>query len=241
LTPNLVSDVVRPVPAGGYGGSVSARLHELGVEGWQRAVSHPMVLEIAAGTLPHERFRHYFEQNNAYLEEYARAISAIAAKAPDRQALEVLGGSLIQILEVELPANRDFLARLGGDPTAERGVATMEPTTLSYTRHLLAAAALGDTATGLAAMLPCQWSYGDIGASIAGAKPEDPIYADWIAIFADPAYAELVARTTALIDRLALPGEEQFRRLQAIFDASTRYEVAFWDMAYDPSWSSPPA
>lgn len=214
--------------------TVSARLHELGRAGWQRALTHPMVQEIAAGTLPHDRFRHYFEQNLAYLEEYARAIAAITAKAPDRQALEVLAHAFAQIVDVELPANRDFLARLGGDPGAERSVVTMEPTTLAYSRHVLATCALSDCATGLAAILPCQWSYGDIGEQIAGARPADPVYADWIAVFAKPEYAGLVAESTALLDRLADPSEASFARLRAIFDASTRFEVAFWDMSYEP-------
>ncbi|HUZ19216.1 MAG TPA: TenA family protein [Acidimicrobiales bacterium] len=217
--------------------SVSARLHEHGSAAWAAATGHPMVKEIAAGTLPHQHFRHYFEQNIAYLEDYARAIAAIAAKAPDAEALEVLGRILAQIITVELPANRRFLERLGGDPGGVRGVATMEPTTYAYTRHLLATAALGDCAAGLTAVLPCQWSYGEIGADIAGAKPDDPIYADWVEVFGNPDYAELVDVTTSLLDRLADPDPASFSRLQVVFDASTRYEVEFWDMAYGP----PPA
>jgi len=191
-----------------------------------------MVQEIAAGTLPHERFRHYFEQNIMYLEDYARAIAAITAKAPDGEALEILGRILGQIITVELPAGRHFLQRLGGDPDLARGVATMEPTTYAYTRHLLSTAALGDCAAGLTAVLPCQWSYGQIGANIAGAKPDDPIYADWIDVFGNPEYAELIEMTTSLLDRLVEPGEESYGSLKVIFDASTRYEVEFWDMAY---------
>jgi thiaminase/transcriptional activator TenA len=118
-------------------------------------------------------------------------------------------------------------------------VASMEPTTYSYTRHLLATAALGGCAEGLTAVLPCQWSYGEIGGRMASAKPADPIYADWVALFADAEYALLVSTTTNLLDRMVGPEEEHFGRLQAIFDASTRYEVEFWDMAYAPSGALP--
>ncbi len=219
----------------GEGDSVCARLHRHGGAAWAAAVRHPMVRELAAGTLPHDRFRHYFEQNISYLEDYVRAIACITAKAPDTEALAILGRILGQVIDVELPANRAFLTRLGGDPGVARGPASMEPTTYAYTRHLLATAALGSCAEGLTAVLPCQWSYGEIGTDIADAKPDDPIYADWIAVFGNPEYAELVEVTTSLLDRLAEPGEESFGRLQVIFDASTRYEVEFWDMAYRPS------
>jgi thiaminase/transcriptional activator TenA len=218
--------------------SVSARLRDLGSGTWESATEHPMVKEIAAGTLPHRSFRRYFEQNISYLEDYTRALAMVLSKAPDNEALEVLGRFLGQIITVELPTNRRFLQRLGGNPEEVRGVVTMEPTTYAYTRHLLATAALGDCAAGLAAVLPCQWSYGEIGARTAGAQPDDPIYADWIAVFGDPGYADLVSMSTGLLDRLAAPSRETFDRLQVIFEASTRYEVDFWDMAYGPSSAS---
>jgi thiaminase/transcriptional activator TenA len=66
--------------------------------------------------------------------------------------------------------------------------------------------------------------------------PPDPIYADWIALFGTDDYDGLVAQTTAMLDRLVDPRDE--RRMQslfAIFERSTWYEAAFWDMAYgDP-------
>ena len=210
----------------------SARLHDSGRDAWAAAVGHPMVAEIAAATLPHAKFRFYFEQNIAYLEDYARALAMIVAKAPDADAIDVLGAALHQIVAVELPANRSFLARLGGDPSAAGGTAVMEAVTYAYTRHLLATAALGDCATGLASVLPCQWSYGEVGAAIAGARPEDPIYAEWVGIFGDPDYGGLVERTRGVLDRLAVATGTAPERLQQAFDLSTGYEVQFWDMAY---------
>jgi Zinc-binding dehydrogenase/Amidohydrolase family/TENA/THI-4/PQQC family/Alcohol dehydrogenase GroES-like domain len=52
--------------------TASAALRAAGHDAWAAAVSHPMVGAIAAGTLPRETFRHYFEQNVRYLEDYAR-------------------------------------------------------------------------------------------------------------------------------------------------------------------------
>lgn len=213
---------------------MSALLRSNGSAAWEAAVGHPMVAEIAAGTLPHGRFRGYFEQNISYLEEYARAIAHIAARAPDSDALRTVSAMLDQIVSTELPANIRFLERLGGKPSAVRGVATMQPVTYSYTRHLLAVSALESCAAGLAAVLPCQWSYGEIGAAISGSLPDDAIYADWIAMFGNTEYSHLVDRTTDLLDRLVNSNDlEELARLTAIFDASTRYELSFWDMAYN--------
>ena len=92
----------------------SVALRSAGRDAWAAAVSHPTVRAIAAGTLPHETFRGYFEQNIRYLEDYARAIALATAKAPDAAALDVLSRFLRQIVATEIPANLAFLHRLGG-------------------------------------------------------------------------------------------------------------------------------
>jgi thiaminase/transcriptional activator TenA len=213
---------------------VSVFLHERGKSSWAAAISHPMVAEIAAGSLPHGTFRRYFEQNVLYLGDYARAIGLIAGKAPDLAAADVLSRFLRQIVGTEIPANIAFLERLGGSPAGPAdGGAGMLPATYAYTRHLLYTCALGTCAEGLAAVLPCQWSYGELAAPLMASLPADPVYADWISMFGGDGYETLVAETTGLLDRLADSGDGLvMQRLSSIFDTSTRYEVQFWDMAY---------
>jgi thiaminase/transcriptional activator TenA len=213
---------------------VSRVLHASGAQAWERATSHPMVLGIGDGSLPHAVFRGYFEQNISYLAEYARSIALIVTKAPDRAAISTLSRFQRQIVEIEIPANLRFLERLGGDVDAIGGVSSMEQSAYAYTRHLLATCALGDCAEGLTAVLPCQWSYGELARPLMAHPPTDPIYSDWIGMFGNEEYSGLVEQTTALLDRVADSGNAaQMASLTAIFERSTQYEVAFWDMAYD--------
>ena len=220
---------------------VSGMLHQAGARTWAKAIGHPMVQAIADGSLPHETFRRYFEQNVLYLQDYARAIALIASKVPDREALTILSRFLGQIVEHEIPANLSFLERLGGDPAAPGGAGSLKPAAYAYTRHLLAVSAQGDAAEGLAAVLPCQWSYGEIAGRLMASAPADPIYTDWIKMFGSEDYGALVEQSTALLDRLANPADEaRMASLSRIFDRSTQYEVAFWDMAYsDPDPAHP--
>lgn len=212
---------------------VASILHEQGADAWDAAVRHPMVKGIADGSLPHETFRRYFTQNVLYLEEYARAIGIILGKAPDRDAVITLTRFLVRIVEEEIPSNFSFLERLGGDPDTVAGRGAMLPVTYGYSRHLLSVCALGDCADGLTAVLPCQWSYGELARSATAHRPDDPIYADWIDLFGNDGYDGLVADTTALLDRLVDPADERrMAALSRIFDRSTRYEAEFWDMAY---------
>jgi thiaminase/transcriptional activator TenA len=193
-----------------------------------------MARAIGDGSLPHAVFRGYFEQNILYLQDYARAIALIVATAPDRDALTTLSRFQRQIVETEIPANLRFLERLGGDPEGLGDVGSLRPDAYAYTRHLLATCAQGDCADGLTAVLPCQWSYGELARGLLTEHPpEDPIYADWIGMFGSDEYDELVAETTALLDRVAdAEDAAQMAVLTAIFERSTQYEVAFWDMAY---------
>jgi thiaminase (transcriptional activator TenA) len=219
-------------PAASRPATVSAALRAAGSDAWAAAVNHPMVKAIGAGTLPHPTFRGYFEQNVRYLEDYARAIALTTAKAPDAGALDVLSRFLRQIVGTEIPANRAFLARLGGSAQRLPGPAELHPVTYAYTRHLLQVCGSGDCAEGLAAVLPCQWSYGEIAQPLMAARPADPVYADWIGMFGNAEYDALVAETTGLLDRLArLSDTEPEGRLASVFAISVRYENEFWDMA----------
>ncbi len=213
---------------------VSQALRERGMATWMAAISHPMVRQIGNGTLPHPTFRRYFEQNVPYLLDYARAIGLILGKAPDMAAIDVLARFLGQIVGTEIPANLAFLSRLGGATEDGGNPAPMLPTTYAYTRHLLCVAAQGNCAEGLAAVLPCQWSYAEFAGPLMASLPGDPVYADWISMFGVPGYGSLVDETTGLLDRLAgAAGGPAMERLTSIFDISTRYESQFWDMVYD--------
>ena len=59
-------------------------------EAWQgtgrlREAIHalPFNTELAAGTLPRDRFQHYIVQDALYLGQFSRALAIAAAKAPD--------------------------------------------------------------------------------------------------------------------------------------------------------------
>jgi thiaminase/transcriptional activator TenA len=186
-----------------------------------------MVAEIGAGTLPHETFRFYFDQNLGYLHEYARAIALTIPGAGDRAAMSILTRFLSQIVDVEIPANESFLTRLGGAPGRP---VPLRPTAYAYTRHLLDVGRQGRLPAALAALLPCQWSYGEIGQRLVRSPPADPIYADWIALFAGAGYDDLVTASTDLLDRCCTPADQP--ATSDAFDRSTGYEVGFWQMAY---------
>lgn len=206
-------------------GSFAQQLRLRGSDTWDAAAHHPMVTGIGDGSLPHDIFAYYFSQNIPYLEDYARAIALTVSRAPDAASVSVLSRFLVQIVETELPANRRFAERLGTQPTPRH------KTGYAYTRHLLDTCSRFGTVTALAALLPCQWSYGEIGTRLlAQDLCADEIYRDWIAMFSNDDYAALIGETTDLIDRHAAGAD--LDAAQSAFNTSISYEHDFWSMAY---------
>ncbi len=196
--------------------------------------AHPFVTGIGDGTLAVERFRFYIEQDYVFLVEYSRVLALAVAKGRDLPGMGQFAELLHATLNVEMALHRGYAAKFGITEAALACIAAA-PTTYAYTRHLLTVAYAGTIAEIGAALLPCQWGYGEIGRALAaaGAPKNRPLYAEWIGIYAGVEYHELVARLIATFDTLAAQeGDAGRARLAEIFRISSHYEWAFWEMSW---------
>jgi thiaminase/transcriptional activator TenA len=206
---------------------------------WSELARHPFVVELAAGELAPGRFRFYVEQNLLYLPQYARVMALGAARSRNERELELFAGALRQVIHVELPQNRklrESIIALGAPDWG--GALEPSPANLAYTSWLLSMAFAGGPLEVLTAVLPCTWSYGEIGRRLAPAAAEHPVYREWIRFFAGDQYRAVVERMCADIDELA--GEAGLGPLEAIFKVGVRLERGFWDTAYAMSGAAPP-
>jgi thiaminase/transcriptional activator TenA len=204
---------------------------------WDALHGHPLLRELAAGTLPLEKFRFFLEQDNFFLEDYARCLAMGAAKSRNEIELRYFTTDLNNVLEEELPSNRDLLAKIEGMGAADHGGArAMAPANLAYTSYLQAVALRGGTLEVMASLLPCAWSYIEIAQRLRReTTSEHPVYAGWIAYFSLPANVEMVTSMRRDLDALvAEEGLTAARRgeLAQIFATSSRLEHGFWEMAY---------
>jgi len=204
---------------------------------WDGLHNHPFLRELAAGTLALEKFRFFLEQDNFYLEEYARCLAMGAAKSRDETALRYFTVDLNQVLDQELPSNRELLARVTEMGAADHGGAlTMAPATVAYTSYMQALALRGGPMEIMAALLPCAWTYVEIAQRLATEAPSShEVYSDWIAYFTLPANVEMVAAMRRDFDRLAVEeglGAARREELGRIFATSSRLERGFWQMAF---------
>jgi thiaminase/transcriptional activator TenA len=86
----------------------------------------------------------------------------------------------------------------------------------------------------MTALLPCAWSYADIGRAHLEVTADHPVYTDWMGLFGGADYLQYVDRRLASYDRFSTGiADGRRERLLELFLTATRLEAAFWDMAYN--------
>lgn len=211
----------------------SDELRQHAEEVWEAFHQHPFVKGIGEGNLPLEQFQYWLKQDYVYLIDYARVFALAAAKAPDLEAMGRFAALLDGTLNTEMGLHREYAARFGISQT-ELEQTVKSPTTQAYTDFLLATSYRGDMAEVMAGLLPCTWGFNEIGLRLLeeGDTSEENPYRDWIYMYSSEEFQEFAIWTRELMDRMGQEaGEEKKHRLKDIFWTSSRYELAFWEMA----------
>ena len=189
---------------------------------WDAVLSHPFVRGLGDGSLREQAFRFYIRQDYLFLIDYGRLLSLGAARAPRLSWMRAFASLSSSVLETEMSLHREFAARWDvSDLESERAA----PATSAYCNFLLRTASLGDFGELAAAVLPCMWSYAEIGASLAGSATSDR-YREWIDMYASAEFAELASWARSVVDEVSGDG------MEAAFEASCAHEVAFWEAAF---------
>jgi thiaminase (transcriptional activator TenA) len=209
----------------------SAELRRAADPIWQAQHDHPFVRGIGDGTVDVERFKRWLRQDYRFLVEYCRVFALAAARSPDLATLRKFAELLEATAVTEMDLHRSYAADFGISP-GELEAEEMAPVTRAYTDFLVRTAATADFAELAAAVLPCMWGFNEIGLRLAErGRPADERCAAWIDAYADPAFTELAGWCRELVDGLAAEAGPGVRaRMREAFLASSRYELAFWDV-----------
>jgi thiaminase (transcriptional activator TenA) len=213
--------------------TASVRFRQAADAIWQAQHDHPFVRGIGDGSLDPDRFGYWLRQDYLYLIDYSRLFGAAVLRAPDLQSVTTFAQLLHGIVFTEMDLHRSYVAGFGiskDDLERER----MAPTTQGYTDFLLRTATTGDYVELLAALLPCMWGYNEVGLRLAErGMPEDVRYLAWIEMYASAEFSELATWCRQLTDAACegLP-EAVIARAEQAFLTSSRYELAFWEMAW---------
>ncbi len=200
----------------------------------QAILAHPFVTGVGDGTLPVEKFKYYVVQDYAYLIDYSRALALASALAPRLDDMSWFAGLLDETLNVEMALHRSYCEEFG--ISSQELVETMAaPSNLAYTSFLLKTAHQGSFGELVAALLPCQWGYWEIGDHLLrqGLPKDAPLYAKWIEMYTSEEFAALASHIRDMADRIgAEAGPAELAAMGLAYETSVRLEHGFWDMAY---------
>ena len=198
-------------------------------------MAHPFVTGVGDGSLPVEKFKYYVTQDYAYLIDYSRVLALAAARAPRLEDMSWFATILDETLNVEMALHRSFCEEFGID-AKELEATAASPTTVAYTSFQLKTAHQGSFGELVAALLPCQWGYWEIGEHLLqqGLPERAPLYAKWIEMYASPEFAALAHHIRNMTGRIGDgAGPTERAAMGQAYLTSLRLEHRFWDMAYN--------
>jgi thiaminase/transcriptional activator TenA len=200
------------------------------IEGiYSAIVRHPFNTELAAGTLAHEKFVFYIQQDALYLLDFGKSLAIMAGRSTTPRRLLQFTHYAEQAVAVERALHESYFRLFG----IEQPRTTPSPACFAYTNYLLATVSARSYEEGAAALLPCFWIYREVGNHILQHAVAGNPYQKWIDTYASPEFAELVEHAIALVDECAQQSSETGRHLmRQAFITSSQLEWWFWDSAY---------
>lgn len=201
---------------------------------WLAYCQHDFVRQLAAGTLPHEAFRHYLRQDYLFLVHFARAWGLAVYKSRNMAELRQGMDSLKAIVDIEMDLHIAYCAEWGiTEGELEQLPEARE--TMAYTRYVLDAGNQGDLLDLHVALAPCLVGYADIATWLAAqpftVRGKDNPYEAWIAMYISPEFqAAAQAERDWLNNRLRGQTPERLAALTETFRDATRLEADFWQM-----------
>jgi thiaminase/transcriptional activator TenA len=201
---------------------------------WERITTHRFTESIGDGSLSVARFRYFMRQDYLFLIEYARVLAMASSRAPDLESMSRFAALLDETLNSEMELHRSFCADFG--ISARQLEATLpSAVTTSYTEFMVGVARNGDIARISAALLPCQWSYDEIGRKLAAkhGAPEGSFHRRWIDGYCSPEYRSVTDWLVRFVDRVGGEADTEARTvMHRLFAGSCRHELRFWDAAW---------
>lgn len=200
-------------------------------ENWQKVIKHPFVEEIFSGELPEDKFKFYLKQDYYYLNQSMRNMAILISKVDQVSTKQQLIDVIYSEANVEFAKYEELLNHYEIKP---ENFENMEMTyaNIAYSNYLLAVSSQSTYAEGLAALIPCYWTYLKM-AEVNMDKlnyNDNHIYRDWASVFQREEFKELVNSLIMLLE--AEINADNFLKIRYHFNNSIKFEYEFFDDIY---------
>ncbi len=194
--------------------------------------NHPFVQGIGRGDVPKEALIHYVKADHGYLTAFMHLYGVAIAKAGSRDEIAFFNKQIDFVLNSEAHPHNNFCDVIGVKYDELQGY-PLPPTADHFVKHMMYHAHMGSLGELVAALLPCPWTYFEIGKELMRTyepTPDHPFY-EWITFYADPGIVELEMRNQ--LDHIAENTSlEELLKIKDAFRKSCQLELGFWEMAY---------
>jgi thiaminase len=195
---------------------------------WDRMLAHPFLLQTRDGTIPDEVFATWMQQDYLFVEAAIPFIAALIPKAPSDHwgpHADVISAFNKELGLFEERANEAGVDLRGAPPAFVNH---------AYIQFLLATAAHEPYEVGYTVLFAAEKAYHEswkvVKEGIVPGSRWYPFVDNW----AGEEFAGYVAYLEAELEKLAAAAGEDLReRMVQAFETTTRYEIAFWEMALE--------
>jgi thiaminase/transcriptional activator TenA len=205
---------------------------------WTEATSHRFTRELGNDEIDDTVFRQYLVQDYSFLETLVGVFGHAVGEAPTMAAK----ARHVEFLTSLTADENDYFTRSFdalGVPQIEYDDPELTLTTRAFKDLLKRAAREGGYAETLAVLLPAEWVYLEWATTVADHSPDRFYLVEWIELHTGKEFEEFVAWLRTELDREgAAVSDRRRERLGTLFRRTVTLEVAFFEAAYDPDFSS---
>lgn len=193
---------------------------------WDRMLEHRFLTHTRDGTLPDEIFAVWMRQDYLFVEAAVPFIAILVSKAPPEHRERL--ASFLPALEKELELFRERADAAGVD----LGSTPPSFTCHAYVQFLLATGYRRSFTEGFTVLYAAERSYHDSWKVVREGLPEDSPWWPFVENWSGEAFAGWVEWLEGVLDELAADaGPAERERMAELFELTTKYEIAFWEMA----------
>lgn len=194
---------------------------------WEEMLSHPFLREAATGQIPTETFHHWAAQDYQFVVGAIRFVGLLLIRTPDQETTDAFLDFLTGLRE-EVKLFRTYAQSHGFSLEVDPA-----PTNRAYQDFLIAVAQSGEFVEGFTALWCAEKAYYDSWSVVRKDLATDVPYYQFIENWTSEGFAEWVRWLESRWERLVADREPALLdRLQEIFRLTTKYEIQFWEMAY---------
>lgn len=208
------------------------QLHEAAQPIWQASFDHPFIKELAAGTLPLDKFRFYLKQDRYYLERFGDLHTAIAAQVDDPVIKQFLLDGAAGLHDGETQIRRTMFKELSISDQEIQDT-PIAPTAYGYVTHMDFQLHHAFPAAAVTALLPCYWLYSDIGNRLQKVHSQVKVYQQFLDSYSADSFETGTKQMIEIVEQMSQSlSSAQRLYVQKVFLQSSAYELNFWQMAY---------